>query len=208
MSTPRDVPALVHALAAVPEPRLTWYGRDGDRVELSGRVLVNWVAKTANLLLDDLDLQPGETVAVDLGAHWRAPVLWLAAAYLGAHVVSGSADADVLVLPDGVAAPPELDRLVVVALPSLARSATTLPAGAVDYAADVPTHGDAPPAPGPSASPAWLEEDLVPGRRLLGPGARAAQLLGTWAAGGSVVWHDGLDEAALEHVVAQERVDA
>lgn len=208
MSTPRDVASLVRELATVPEPRLTWYGGDGERVELSGRVLVNWVAKTANLLLDDLDLQPGERVGVDLGASWRAPVLWLAVAYLGAEVVRGSADVDVLVLPDGADAPGDVDRLVVVALPSLARAATAPAPGAVDYAADVPTHGDAPPPPGPAGAVPWSEEDLVPGRRLLGPGASMSQLLGTWAAGGSVVWHDGLEEDALERVVTQERVDA
>ena len=208
MTTSRDVPSLVRDLATVPEPRLTWYGGTGERVELSGRVLVNWVAKTANLLLDDLDLQPGETVGVDLGAHWRAPVLWLAAAYLGAHVVPARADADVLVLPDGADAPLDVDRLVVVALPSLARSATALPPGAVDYAADVPGHGDAPPPPGPAGAAPWSDEDLVPGRRLLGPCATVAQVLGTWAAGGSVVWHDGLDENSLDRVVAQEHVDA
>lgn len=210
MSTPHDVPALVRALAAVPEPRLTWYGGDGERVELSGRVLVNWVAKTANLLLDDLDLQPGEVVSVDLDAHWRAPVLWLAATYLGAQVTRSGADsqADVLVVPDGRPVPAGVERLVVVALPSLARSATTLPAGAVDYAADVPSHGDAPPPPGPSAGAAWSGEDLVPGRRLLGPTASPAELFGTWAAGGSVVWHDGLDADRLERIVSQERVDA
>ena len=40
-------------------PRLTWYGPDSERVELSGRVLDNWVAKTSNLLQDELDAEPG-----------------------------------------------------------------------------------------------------------------------------------------------------
>src|SRR6478735_7253781 len=39
-------------------PRLTWYGPDAERVELSGRVLDNWVAKTSNLLQDELDAEP------------------------------------------------------------------------------------------------------------------------------------------------------
>ena len=39
-------------------PRLTWYGPDSERVELSGRVLDNWVAKTSNLLQDELDDRP------------------------------------------------------------------------------------------------------------------------------------------------------
>ena len=40
-------------------PRLTWYGPDSERVEFSGRVLDNWVAKTSNLLQDELDAEPG-----------------------------------------------------------------------------------------------------------------------------------------------------
>lgn len=220
MPTPVDVVALVRALAPVPDPRLTWYGADGERVELSGRVLVNWVAKTANLFLDDLDVRPGETVVVDLPAHWRAPVLWLAAWYVGARVRTGDTlgtdgVADVLVRADeaegadgsaGAGSSPP-DRLLVVALPSLARAAAHLPPGAVDYAADVAGHPDAAPAPGPAAEQAWSPEHLVPGRRLLGPGAGPAELLGTWAAGGSVVWHDGLGADRLDRLVAQERVD-
>ncbi len=78
----------------------------------------------------------------------------------------------------------------------------------MDYAAEVPSHGDAPPPPGPSAGASWSDAELVPGRRLLGPTASPAELFGTWAAGGSVVWHDGLDTDRLERVVTQERVDA
>ena len=33
-------------------PALTWYGPDGERVELSQRVLANWVTKAMNLLTD------------------------------------------------------------------------------------------------------------------------------------------------------------
>jgi len=35
----------------------------GERIELSGRVLANWVAKAANLLQDDLDAGPGRSMA-------------------------------------------------------------------------------------------------------------------------------------------------
>ncbi len=48
------VPAVLAAATASDpgRPRLTWYGADGERVELSARVLENWVAKTANLLVE------------------------------------------------------------------------------------------------------------------------------------------------------------
>ncbi len=45
-------------------PLLTWYDdATGERTELSGATLANWVAKTANLLVDELALGPGGTAA-------------------------------------------------------------------------------------------------------------------------------------------------
>jgi hypothetical protein len=83
-----DVPALIRRLLEDPgRPRVTWYGPDGERVELSGKVLDNWVAKTANLLVDELDAGPGSRVVVDLPPHWRT-VVWLLAVWsTGACVV-------------------------------------------------------------------------------------------------------------------------
>ena len=75
-----SIPAfeLMTALRSGPStsPRLTWYGPDGERVELSGRGLDNWVAKTANLLVDGLGLGPGDTATVAVPPHWQtaAPV--------------------------------------------------------------------------------------------------------------------------------------
>ena len=47
-------------------PRLTWYGAGGERIELSGAVLANWVAKTTNLLVEEFDAGPGTRVVLDL----------------------------------------------------------------------------------------------------------------------------------------------
>jgi non-ribosomal peptide synthetase component F len=50
-------------------------------------VLDNWVAKTANLLVDELDAGPGSRVVLDLPPHWRT-VVWLLATWsAGACVV-------------------------------------------------------------------------------------------------------------------------
>ncbi|RPF20100.1 TIGR03089 family protein [Myceligenerans xiligouense] len=68
-------------------PRLTWYGDDGERVELSGAVLANWVAKTTNLLVEEYDAQPGSMVGVNLPVHWRTVTWALAAWRVGATVV-------------------------------------------------------------------------------------------------------------------------
>lgn len=68
-------------------PRLTWYGPDDERVELSGRVLANWVVKATNLLLAEGDVGPGSRVLLDLPVHWRTPVWALATWLCGAEAV-------------------------------------------------------------------------------------------------------------------------
>lgn len=50
----------------------------GERMELSAASLGNAVAKTAGLLRDELDAQPGTVVAVHLPHHWQR-VVWLGA---------------------------------------------------------------------------------------------------------------------------------
>ena len=126
-------------------PRLTWYGPDAERVELSGRVLDNWVAKTSNLLQDELDAEPGTRLRLDLPAHWKSVVLALAAWQLGMEVVLDSAEADLIATaePGPAAAGGGFDAVVAVALPALAmRWLGELPSGVVDYAAEVRAHGD------------------------------------------------------------------
>ncbi|HEY0118459.1 MAG TPA: TIGR03089 family protein [Cellulomonas sp.] len=155
----------LHArLAHDARPKLTWYGDDGERVELSGPVLAQWVTKAANLLVEELDAGPGFRVLLDLPGHWRAVVWALGVWRVGACVVVAPGD---LASDEGwgAAAPlPAHDEpvdavdavvttspssftgrrgVVAVALPALARSfPAPLPAGAVDGAA-VLGYGDA-----------------------------------------------------------------
>lgn len=133
-------------------PRITVYDDTdgptrGERVELSARVLANWVAKAANLLQDELDVEPGSVVRIDLPPHWRTAYWALAAWTLGACVDLPGAPArpaDVLVTDDpGRDADVDADRVVVVTLAALARSATVeIPSGAVDEAREIANHGD------------------------------------------------------------------
>lgn len=134
-------------------PRLTWYGPDGERIELSGAVLLNWMAKCTNMLVEELDVEPGTPVLLDLPVHWRAAVWTLGAWCAGAEVSVGRD-------PDGTvaAAAPEVvlthrpaawagrvPLVAAVALPGLARrwdGAEPLPAGVVDAAAAVMSFGD------------------------------------------------------------------
>ncbi len=70
-------------------PLLTLY--DGDaRVELSGATTANWVAKSANLLVDGLG--GPRRVGLLLPLHWQTVALLLAAVATGAEVVVGSAE--------------------------------------------------------------------------------------------------------------------
>ncbi|OLT55439.1 TIGR03089 family protein [Cellulosimicrobium sp. CUA-896] len=139
-------------------PRLTWYGDDGERVELSGAVLENWVNKVTNLLVEEFDVGPGTHVALDLPVHWRT-VIWALGAWRtgattilidtegthGADIVNGhgtvKADVVITTTPDAWAG--RADDVVAVALPALARAFDgDLPPGAVDAAAAVMTYGD------------------------------------------------------------------
>ncbi|MFJ3957641.1 TIGR03089 family protein [Arthrobacter sp. NPDC090010] len=134
-------------------PRLTWYGPGGERVELSGKVLDNWIAKSANLLQDELDGAPGGSIALALPGHWKTLILAVAAMRLGMTVhpvqdavadslsetdMTATADAGLLGQADSIDT-----QLIAVALEALAlRWSTPLPSGVLDYAAEVRNHGD------------------------------------------------------------------
>lgn len=211
-------------------PRLTWYGPDAERVELSGRVLDNWVAKTSNLLQDELDAEPGMRLRLDLPAHWKSMVLALAAWQLGMEVVLDSADAELLATGSPEAEPQGgFDAVIAVPLPALAmRWPGELPPGVVDFAAEVRSHGDvfmahqdpegsqraivsAAGTPHPHAE---LLEGFAAthdtGVRLLvraGDGLEQAlvQSLGAWQNGGSVVLVHP-DVSVTEKLLNDERV--
>ncbi|GGM27664.1 TIGR03089 family protein [Promicromonospora citrea] len=217
-----DVAALLARLAADGgRPRLTWYGDDGERVELSGAVLANWVSKTVNLLVEEFDAAPGTRLTLDLPVHWRTAVWALAAWRTGATVVlpdAPSPDApDVAVTDDpGRWAGTGAD-LVAVSLPALARRYDgELPPGAIDAAAAVMTYGDVigwVPEVDPdedalaTAAGAVGHAELLPapadGARVLvdGRGDLAEvlrTLLGVWAGGGSAVLTSAATAAELE----------
>ena len=146
---------LAAAVASDPaRPRLTWYAADGERVELSARVLTNWVAKTANLLLEELldepvgDGRPPGSVRVDLPAHWRSVVWVLAAWSVGVEVGEVAAPVVVTDRPSITPAPGSGVPLVVVDLAPLAFEGGQVPAGALDYNAVVAGYGDEMPTGG------------------------------------------------------------
>jgi uncharacterized protein (TIGR03089 family) len=210
-------------------PRLTWYGPDSERVELSGRVLDNWVAKTSNLLQDELDAEPGMRLGLDLPAHWKSLIWALAAWQLGMETVLDGREADLIVTNNPEKVEGEYDAVIAVALPALAmRWPGDLPAGVIDYAAEVRSHGDVFMAHAdPSAEACAVlagdgrrhtHKSLITGFaasheegvRLLVPAADGlepalANSLGAWQNGGSVVLAH-TDVALSDKLLATERI--
>lgn len=69
-------------------PLVTFYDdATGERVELSVLTYSNWVSKTAGLVQDDLDIEGGALVLLDLPTHWLGTV-WLGAAWTGGLCVT------------------------------------------------------------------------------------------------------------------------
>ena len=127
-------------------PLLTWYDdATGDRTELSGATLENWIAKTANLLIDGLGLSGGDTVAVLLPPHWQtaAIVLGVSSAGLAVAFPGRPQPVDALFTTSADAASdwPAVDRYVTGLLP-LAMPLREVPPGFVDYVTDVRNYGD------------------------------------------------------------------
>ncbi|GAB3686204.1 TIGR03089 family protein [Angustibacter aerolatus] len=228
--------SLVHADPA--RPRVTFYDdapgpTRGERIELSGRVLANWVSKAANLLVDEVDVEPGDVVAVVLPTHWRA-LYWALAVWTAGGVLAlePHPEARVVVTDDPAAV--EGADVVAVSLPALSRRWDgELPRGAVDEAADlssqpdvfVPLEDPLPGAPALVTGAGVLDGDAVvaAARELAaglgyGPGARVrtsaalrdaagvAGLLAPWTVDGSLVLVRDPDPAAADARAAAERV--
>ena len=197
-------------------PRVTCYDDTpgptaGERIELSARVLANWVAKAANLLQDELDGAPATTVGIDLPAHWRSLYWALAAWSVGSTVVvgAGARSADVVVTDSPEAAGLALEEnggAVLVTLAMLARGNPATPPDVIDEAHDLASQGDVfDPAEEPDTGmPALVADgvtsayaDVVVPQPDWGSEPRVAvagtlaqvlpRVLSAWAAGGSVV---------------------
>ena len=217
-------------------PLVTFYDdATGERVELSALTYANWVSKTANLLQDELDVERGDVVLVDLPTHWLGAVCLGAALTVGA-TLSGDpkrlAGARAVVCgPDGVDRYTGSDAAVVALSlrPLGAKFAEALPEGVLDYGAVVLAQPDSfvPFDPPDAEDLAWLEEDASPTQRelleaaaarpLVEPGGRlltdvnpctaagSPTLLSPLAQGGGTVWVANPDPAGWDRRSAEER---
>lgn len=160
---PSSLAALVRT--APGRPLVTFYDdATGERQELSVATYANWVAKTAGLCQDELDLTRGDRVLLDLPTHWLGAV-WLGAALtLGLVVVTGpsAGQVDLVVSgPDTLASYAEASDTPVLALaltPMAGRFREPLPDGVTDFAAVVLGQPDAFTADDPPGAddPAWV----------------------------------------------------
>jgi uncharacterized protein (TIGR03089 family) len=166
-------------------PLLTYYDdKAGERAELSATTLANWVAKTANLLQDELAVAAGDRVAVVLPTHWQTAAVLLATWAVGAVASAdpeGAAVAftDVPRLPRVLAARP--GEVAALSLAPMGQGLAEQADGALDYAAVVRAHGDSftAYAPVPADAPA-VDDDgtLLSGAELVEEAHRRAGELG------------------------------
>ena len=202
-------------------PFLTYYDdANGERIELSALTTANWVAKTANLLVDEYDLEPGETVAIGLPPHWLGVVWALSTWSVGAALTSGTGTL-AITGPD-LTVRGERETIASALLPLGGRFREPLPDGIHDYGAEVYNHPDVfvpfdPPAPSSPAYDDLTHEDLIGtaepiGERILvtrdlTTRDGVALLVGVISGGGSIVLCRNLDAAKLERRVTDEKVD-
>lgn len=216
-------------------PRITYYDDGtGERVEVSATTLTNWAAKTANLLRDELDVQPGDRVAVLLPAHWQTAAVLLGVWWCGAVMTDPAAPLEpaadvVLCTIDRLAEAESAGELAVLSLDAFGRGVDNLPVGVTDYASAVRVHGDAfAPTPMPHTAPALAErtiaqvltgataaataQGLTAADRVLSSAtwSTAAELMdgliAVLAAGASLVQVSNLDDALLTRRIKTERV--
>ncbi len=123
-------------------PLITHYDdATGARVELSVATMRNWAAKTANWLTEELDVEPGDPVAVLLPAHWQTAGVLLGAWWCGAQVVGEAAGAAVAFVPPSGEAP-GATAVAAVSLDPMGRDLGGSTATLLDYIGEARVHGD------------------------------------------------------------------
>ncbi len=124
-------------------PRITYYDdATGERIELSTATLANWAAKTGNLLRDELGAGPGSRIAVLLPAHWQTAAVLFGIWWIGAEVVVGPGEADIVLCTGDRIDEVDADEVVALSLDPFGKPVADLPVGVTDYATSVRVHGD------------------------------------------------------------------
>lgn len=183
-------------------PRITSYDdtdspTGGERIELSARVLSNWVAKAANALQEEYDIEPGSEVLLALPPHWRTAYWALAVWSVGGCVVlDGGAEVDLCISDDPAIIDEHIDAsgagaaAILVTLAALARQAEVpVHDGVMDEAAQLATYAD-------QFEP-WVEADDEDPALVVDGETLAFADLAAWAADEEA---EALDPGARAHV--------
>ena len=210
------------------QPLLTLHDGPGRRVELSGATTANWVAKSANLLVDGYGAPT--RVGLLLPLHWQTVALLLAGVATGATVVVAAEPADldgcevafVLAPAARAALDAGVDEVLALSGHPLGAPVPDLPAGIGDYAREVPGHADHWGGPTPArldveaagaVLPSLPDLELSASDRVL-TGVRPADpaglagLLAVLRSGAALVLAPAPDSLDLVQVLAQEGVTA
>lgn len=196
------------------------------RVELSGATTANWVAKSANLLVDGLG-GPAR-VGLLLPLHWQAVALLLAAVATDATVVVAAEPAELEGCEAAFVAEPYasaaldagVDDVLALSGHPLGAPCGPLPPMVTDYAREVPSYGDGWSGATPAAARVESGGALVPitpvpdlsaaDRVLLATAFSGAQdvatLLAVLAAGAGLVLLPAVGGADVTKVAMDERI--
>jgi uncharacterized protein (TIGR03089 family) len=225
-------------LAAEPSrPLLTFYDdATGERVELSVKTFDNWVAKTANLLVDGLGAEPGTRVALALPVHWQTAV-WLYACWAAGLVALPVDDGAIPAGCEVVAAAPDRLEAALAASPaevvglslhSLGAPLAECPPLVTDYAVEVRAHGDHFGATADEDAPAVeVAGETLTGAQLVAAGEATPDgarvlttvsyatreglvdgLIGPLVAHGSAIICQNLEQSRLDRRISLEHVTA
>ena len=186
------------------QPFVTYLGGGGERTELSLTTWENNVAKTANLLRDDVGIAEGDRVVIRLPLHWQTSV-WVAACGLvgvTAAVDGDASDAQLAVVGPGELRAEAETTLATSLHPFGLPFATPLPAGVLDAAVEVRVHGDVFRAIPVSPDSVWLERGSTYTQAdALRAARELADTLGL-AEGGRLLCARALDDTSLLALVA------
>jgi uncharacterized protein (TIGR03089 family) len=222
------------AVAADPtRPLLTWYDDGtGERTELSGATLDNWVAKTANLVVDGSGLGLGDRAGALLPPHWQTAAVLLGCWTAGLTLSEEPHEVEALFAAadrvEEAVGWPAGDRYAL-ALAPFAAPLRVVPAGFLDFVVEVRAYGDRfnPYTPVSPADAATVADAMTHGELCqaateraaalrIGPGDRVLidgdaypdpldWLLAPLAAGASTVLCGRLDRAKLADRATAEK---
>jgi len=134
----RIIESMIRLIDHIPDPSVPWitYYDDatGERTELSARTAQNWIDKTSNLLVDELDAENGTRTRVHLDTHWQTLVWILASWQVGVTICSRDADIG-LYGPDAQSAGE--DTRIALSLKPLGMPFDMPPDGFIDFNAEV-----------------------------------------------------------------------